>query len=110
MAAGGENRWPYLGRNRWPLTALDSDDRPGDPQIPRAGLHGSRDPVSPCAVSRAGWGRRPALLLRLRGAAMTAAGRTAADRSKQPRRPRGGGCSVAASRHAGHDSSLMLAP
>jgi hypothetical protein len=20
MAAGGENRWPYLGRNRWPLT------------------------------------------------------------------------------------------
>jgi hypothetical protein len=21
MAAGGENRWPYLGRNRWPLTA-----------------------------------------------------------------------------------------
>jgi hypothetical protein len=23
MAAGGENRWPYLGRNRWPLTRLD---------------------------------------------------------------------------------------
>ena len=22
MAAGGENRWPYLGRNRWPLTAV----------------------------------------------------------------------------------------
>ena len=22
MAAGGENRWPYLGRNRWPLTDL----------------------------------------------------------------------------------------
>ena len=22
MAAGGENRWPYLGRNRWPLTLL----------------------------------------------------------------------------------------
>ncbi len=21
MAAGGENRWPYLGRNRWPLTS-----------------------------------------------------------------------------------------
>ncbi len=20
MAAGGENRWPYMGRNRWPLT------------------------------------------------------------------------------------------
>ena len=20
MAAGGENGWPYLGRNRWPLT------------------------------------------------------------------------------------------
>ena len=22
MAAGGENRWPYLGRNRWPLTSV----------------------------------------------------------------------------------------
>jgi hypothetical protein len=23
MAAGGENRWPYLGRNRWPLTLVE---------------------------------------------------------------------------------------
>jgi hypothetical protein len=25
MAAGGENRWPYLGRNRWPLTVMFVD-------------------------------------------------------------------------------------
>ena len=33
MAAGGENRWPYLGRNRWPLTGMHREvtvrlDRP----------------------------------------------------------------------------------
>jgi hypothetical protein len=31
MAAGGENRWPYLGRNRWPLTALVLDLQPRIP-------------------------------------------------------------------------------
>ena len=25
MAPGGENRWPYLGRNRWPLTEEIAD-------------------------------------------------------------------------------------
>ena len=26
MAANGEKRWPYLGRNRWPLTAIEPSD------------------------------------------------------------------------------------
>jgi hypothetical protein len=28
MAAGGENRWPYLGRNRWPLTFTNNGPGP----------------------------------------------------------------------------------
>ena len=41
MAAGGENRWPYLGRNRWPLTSLWGPAGEIPAGYP-AGFHGHR--------------------------------------------------------------------
>ena len=65
MAAGGENRWPYLGRNRWPLTrhTTSTDVTPQrrgwstrDALPPRSGIgqcvsHGARYPVRAAGVT-----------------------------------------------------------
>jgi hypothetical protein len=74
MAAGGENRWPYLGRNRWPLTHESSPGfdatyflstrhqwfaraRLRDPHLPRstARLFPRRSPPSALDRGSSGW-------------------------------------------------------
>jgi hypothetical protein len=36
MATVGENRWPYLGRNRWPLTTIPLPAPPVSPLCARS--------------------------------------------------------------------------